>query len=170
VKPSQIFGLKINLTIPDDAMTQADTIEVENLPQLECGDSFGAYISVSNDPQDFFIQLKTTESVLQTTMNDLDEFYCDMESSTKYKIKRIEPGIIGLPCAALYCNKSTGKSEGWHRGIIVEIYDNESVEVYYVSTKHLLLKNEINVHAKIATLKVLVRKVLGYLISGVIHF
>jgi hypothetical protein len=31
-------------------------------------------------------------------------------------------------------------------------------------------KNEINVHAKIATLKVLVRKVLGYLISGVIHF
>ena len=135
MKPSQIFGLKINLTIPDDVMTQTDTIEVENLPQLECGDSFGAYISVSNDPQDFFIQLKSTESILHTTLNDLDEVYSDMESSTKYKIKGIEPGIIGLPCAALYCNKY-GKSEGWHRGIIIEIYDNESVEVYYVSTKH----------------------------------
>ena len=59
MKPGQIFGLTINLAIPDEAMTQSEKIEKEDLPyDVDIGDSFGAYICVSNDPQDFFIQLK----------------------------------------------------------------------------------------------------------------
>ena len=61
----------------------------------------------SNDPQDFFVQLKATEEILLTIMNDLEDFYSNEELTRKYKLKEIEAGIVGLPCAALYLDKGS---------------------------------------------------------------
>ena len=131
--PCQIYELNIQLLpILDEAMKPTDQFEVEMIPNIKVGQSFEALISHVANPFDFYIQLRTTENVYRSLMNEMEVFYCSSESSKKYKIRGIEPGIYGLPCVALYWNDE-GKSKGWHRAIVNEIYDSDTVGVFYVS-------------------------------------
>lgn len=130
VNPSHLYELNFKLPIPDGAMGPTDKFEVEMFQNIEVGESFEAFVSHVTDPFDFYIQLRSIEHIYRKMMNDLEVFYRTSESS-KYQIRGIEPGICGLPCAALYCN-AEGKSEGWHRAIIIEIYDLDTVGVFYV--------------------------------------
>ena len=132
MNPSHLYGLNFKLPIPDGAMGPTDKFEVEMFQDIEVGESFEAFVSHVNDPFDFYIQLRSIEHIYRKMMNDLEVFYRNSESS-KYQSRGIEPGICGLPCAALYCN-AEGKSEGWHRAIIIEIYDLDTVGVFYAST------------------------------------
>ena len=112
-------------------MNHTDKFEVETISNIKVGESFEAFISHVTDPFDFYIQLRKTEHVYRKLMSDLQIFYNGSESP-KYKIRGIVPGITDLPCAALYQNEE-GKSDGWHRAIITDVYDLDTVGVFYVS-------------------------------------
>jgi len=129
--PSHFYGLNRQLLIPEGAMTQFDKFEVEHIPVYLPGKSFDACVSDIVNPSDFYIQLNGNKKVLFKIMVNLNQFY-NLKSSEKYKIMEIEPGIVGLPCAALYFDEERRKNEGWHRAIITGIYDFDTVEIFYV--------------------------------------
>ncbi len=110
-----------------------DTFKTQGFPEeLQIGQSIDAYISDVKDPTNFYVQLKSTESDLNSLMNSLENFYCDQKAEEfKWRITRILPGLVGLCIAALFCNE-TGNSEGWHRALITGINDPETVNVFYV--------------------------------------
>ena len=45
VEPSQIYGLNIQLPLPDGAMNHTDKFEVETISNIKVGESFEAFIS-----------------------------------------------------------------------------------------------------------------------------
>lgn len=131
IDPSQLYQLNSVLPHPEEAMLPYNRIPEQDMNEIKPGKMFECYISNVTDPSDFHIQLKSTEPLIRQIMYEMAQFYDNPENLEKYKIRGIEPGIEYLPCAALYFSYDR-KNEGWHRAIIIEIWDFESVDVFFI--------------------------------------
>ena len=86
-------------------MTTSDKIRVESISELEVGKLFEVYIFNPYNPSNFYVQMRSNENQFRKMMYELAEFYSNSNSLKNYKIRGIEPGIMGLPCAALCYNQ-----------------------------------------------------------------
>ena len=120
------------MKVPDSCLTIHDDFGMQEFSaKLKVGYFVDGYISEIITPDKFYIQLKSTEHVLNELMDDLQDFYCDKRNSTKYDIPDVGSNLVGIPVAAIFFNQKSKVSEGWHRGIIKKVTGVQEVSVFY---------------------------------------
>ena len=129
----QIKSWLQDVVIPEGCLTISDDFGVQEISakKLQIGYYFGGYISEIKNPSNFFIQLKSTEDQLNDLMDDLQDFYSDKILGLKYAIKKVGPGLLGLPVAAIYFDSKSKVNHGWHRGIVRKILGVQEVNIFY---------------------------------------
>ena len=128
----QIKSWQQEVVIPEGCLTITDEFGVQEIAKkLQVGYYFGGYISEIKNPDHFFIQLKSTEDLLNDLMDDLQDFFTDKVLSLKYAIKTVGPGLLGLPVAAIYFDAKSKVNQGWHRGIVRKILGAQEVNIFY---------------------------------------
>ena len=117
--------------IPDTCLTINDDFEVQEFgTKFKVGFFVEGYISEIITPDKFYIQLKSTEHLLNELMDDLQDFYCDKNAS-KYEITEVGTNLQGIPVAAIFFNQKSKVSEGWHRGIVRKIMGSHELSIFY---------------------------------------
>ena len=118
--------------IPDTCLTIHDDFEVQEFgAKFKVGYFVDGYISEIITPDKFYIQLKSTEHLLNELMDDLQDFYCDKNAASKYEITEVGTNLQGIPVAAIFFNQKSKVSEGWHRGIVRKITGNQELSIFY---------------------------------------
>ena len=119
------------MRIPDTCLTINDDFEVQEFgTKFKVGFFVEGYISEIITPDKFYIQLKSTEHLLNELMDDLQDFYCDKNAS-KYEITEVGTNLQGIPVAAIFFNQKSKVSEGWHRGIVRKIMGSHELSIFY---------------------------------------